>query len=161
MVLLLAVSLLLLGTPTTMAAGLQVKVMETAAAPLPLGDAPLRFAVTDAQGAPVTGARVSVDVSLPAVPHVLPKTVTAISTAEPGVYAAYISLSQDGLWKVDVTASAAGETARQTLELVAGTGEADHSVRRYVLIGVGALAAVVVLRVVWLRATASRARKAG
>lgn len=158
-IVLVVAALLLLVVSSGTAAGLQIK---SAGNPdqIPLGEAPLRFQVTDAQGAPVTGARVALEVSLPAVPHVLPSTVDAIATNEPGIYAAYVKLEQDGRWQVKVTAKAAGETATETLTLVAGTGQADHSLRRYIWMGVALLVTVVAGRVIWLRARRPGARKA-
>jgi nitrogen fixation protein FixH len=109
-IVLVVAALLLLVVSSGTAAGLQIK---SAGNPdqIPLGETPLRFQVTDAQGAPVTGARVALEVSLPAVPHVLPSTIDAIATNEPGLYAAYVNLEQDGRWQVKVTAKAAGRPA--------------------------------------------------
>lgn len=149
----LAAALLLLFVSTALAAGLRVKSLENPAQ-APLGQTPLRFLVTDVAGAPVSGAQVSLELTLPAVPHVLPRNSVAMPTSEPGVYAAYVNLEQNGQWQVAVSAKAGGETVAEKLMVVAGTGQADHSVRRYVWLGVGALVVVIAGRILWLRRSA-------
>ncbi|WP_075996588.1 FixH family protein [Salaquimonas pukyongi] len=67
--------------------------------------------VSDSTGAPVRGAKISVDGGMPAHGHGLPTSPAATGEIEPGVYAIDgIKFSMVGHWVFDVTIEAAGGT---------------------------------------------------
>jgi len=66
------------------------------------GNAKLRFEVKDAAGAPVSDAKVEVNIGMPGM--TVPKT-TARAAKEPGVYEVTAKLGMAGTWTVEATAT--------------------------------------------------------
>ena len=74
------------------------------------GDNGVTVSVKDAAGKIVTGAKVVVDYSMPAMPGMPPMNYKADAAPKGDVYAATMNLSMAGPWNITVKISAGGKT---------------------------------------------------
>jgi nitrogen fixation protein FixH len=90
------------------------------------GEAAILIRLSDAEGQPVDGADVYLDLTMPAMPMGVNKPI-----AEPqggGVYRAQGIFDMAGDWKLTVVAEVAGKEHRATFDAAVAAGEAaDHN----------------------------------
>ena len=73
---------------------------------------PVTVRVTDAQGQPLSNARVSVDLSMPSMP--MPDNKTFLRETGPGTYMGTVRFTMSGAWTATVTATKGGAQGTQT-----------------------------------------------
>jgi hypothetical protein len=82
---------------TVTAAGSRVVFELAAAPPLTMTATPLRLRLTDARGAPLTGAAVDCDLTMPAMP--MPQNRPPLHEEAAGVYAGEALFTMAGAWR--------------------------------------------------------------